>query len=176
MGSGIPAATAMGRLRTATSTLADLDLDPARILTHLDKITQDLDPFFATCSYAVYDPYLHQLHIASAGHLPPVLVPDGGPPRLLDLPSGTPLGVGGGAFETTTVALEPGDQLVLYTDGLVETRHDPIDERLAHLLRLLQGPPSDPEDRCERLLRALRKPSDHDDVALLIAQAHPLKT
>ena len=59
---------------------------------------------------------------------------------------------------------------------LVETRHDPLDERLAHLLRLLQGPPSDPEDRCERLLRALRKPSDHDDVALLIAQAHPLKT
>ena len=61
----------------------------------------------------------------------------------------------------------------LSTGGSV---HDPLDERLAHLLRLLQGPPSDPEDRCERLLRALRKPSDHDDVALLIAQAHPLKT
>ncbi|CAM5631318.1 PAS/PAC sensor protein OS=Streptomyces viridochromogenes OX=1938 GN=ADK34_35805 PE=4 SV=1 [Streptomyces viridochromogenes] len=175
MGSGIPAATAMGRLRTATSTLADLDLDPARILTHLDKITQDLDPFFATCAYAVYDPYLHLLQIASAGHLPPVLVPAGGPPRLLDLPSGTPLGVGGGSFETTTVALDPGDQLVLYTDGLVETRDDPIDERLDHLLRLLEGPPSTPEDRCDRLLRALRKPSDHDDVALLIAQAHPVK-
>ncbi|KAB2976698.1 SpoIIE family protein phosphatase [Streptomyces sp. SS1-1] len=175
MGSGIPAATAMGRLRTATSTLADLDLDPARILTHLDKITQDLDPFFATCVYAVYDPYQHVLQIASAGHLPPALVPDGGPPRLLDLPSGTPLGVGGGSFETTTVALDPGDQLVLYTDGLVETRDDPIDERLDHLLSLLEGPPSAPEDRCDRLLLSLRKPSDHDDVALLIAQAHPVK-
>ncbi|MFJ7147231.1 SpoIIE family protein phosphatase [Streptomyces sp. NPDC100445] len=174
MGSGIPAATAMGRLRTATSTLADLDLDPARILTHLDKITHGLDPYIATCVYAVYEPHRALLHVASAGHLPPVLVRAGKPPELLDLPTGTPLGVGGVPFETTTLRLEPGDQLVLYTDGLVETRDDPIDERLEDLLRLLASPDPSTEDTCDRLLRELRHPAGHDDVALLIARAQPL--
>ncbi|MFF9769107.1 SpoIIE family protein phosphatase [Streptomyces sp. NPDC014636] len=176
MGSGIPAATTMGRLRTATSTLADLDLDPARILTHLDKITRDLDPYIATCVYAVYDPHRAQLHVASAGHLPPVLVRAGERPELLDLPTGTPLGVGGVPFETTTLDLLPGDRLVLYTDGLVETRNDPIDERLDDLLTLLTKPDRTAEETCDRLLRQLRHPAGHDDVALLIVRAQPLAT
>jgi PAS domain S-box-containing protein len=174
MGSGIPAATAMGRLRTATSTLADLDLAPSRILTHLDKITQGLDPYFATCLYAVYDPRHCRLQLACAGHLPPVLVRSGEPPELLDLPTGIPLGVGGGLFETSALAMNPGDQLVLYTDGLVETRDDPIDKRLDDLLRLLSPPCSSAEETCDRLLEQLRKPADHDDVALLIAHAQAL--
>ncbi|MGC2997899.1 SpoIIE family protein phosphatase [Streptomyces sp. G35A] len=174
MGSGIPAAAAMGRLRTATSTLADLNLGPARILTHLDKITHGLDPYFATCVYAVFDPHAALLHVASAGHLPPVLVRTGRPPELLDLPTGTPLGVGGVPFETTTLDLRPGDQLVLYTDGLIETRDDPIDERLDDLLRLLSLPYRSAEETCDRLLQRLRHPADHDDVALLIARAQPL--
>ncbi|MEU2060295.1 SpoIIE family protein phosphatase [Streptomyces sp. NPDC013455] len=174
MGSGIPAATTMGRLRTATSTLADLDLDPARILTHLDKITRDLDPYLATCVYAVYDPRHARLHVASAGHLPPVVVRAGGRPELLDLPTGLPLGVGGVPFETTTCELGPGDRLVLYTDGLVETRHDPIDERLEDLVRLLTPADQSIEETCDRLLRQLRHPAGHDDVALLIAHALPL--
>ncbi|MEU1320504.1 SpoIIE family protein phosphatase [Streptomyces tibetensis] len=174
MGSGIPAATAMGRLRTATSTLADLDLAPSRILTHLDKITQGLDPYIATCVYAVHDPHAGRLQVACAGHLPPVLVRAGRPPELLDLPTGTPLGVGSGPFETSVVAMNPGDQLVLYTDGLVETRDDPIDKRLDELLRLLSPPCRSAEETCDRLLRELRNPADHDDVALLIAHAQPL--
>nr|WP_263981806.1 SpoIIE family protein phosphatase [Streptomyces sp. TML10] len=176
MGSGIPAATAMGRLRTATSTLADLDLDPARILTHLDKIILGLDPYIATCVYAIYDPHRARLQVASAGHLPPVLIRAGEPPELLDLPTGTPLGVGGVPFETTTVDLSPGDRLVLYTDGLVETRNDPIDERLDDLLRLLNSPDPSTEETCDRLLRELRHPAGHDDVALLIARAEPRPT
>ncbi|MEV8561708.1 SpoIIE family protein phosphatase [Streptomyces sp. NPDC051917] len=170
MGSGIPAATAMGRLRTATSTLADLGLEPSRILTHLDKITHGLDPYIATCVYAVYDPHRGRLQMASAGHLPPVLIRAGRPPELLDLPTGTPLGVGGVPFETTTLDLEPGDQLVLYTDGLVETRTDPIDERLNDLLRRLSVPYRSAEETCGRLLEQLRHPASHDDVALLIAR------
>ncbi|KJK38175.1 PAS/PAC sensor protein [Streptomyces variegatus] len=176
MGSGIQAATAMGRLRTATSTLADLDLAPSRILTHLDKITQGLDPYIATCVYAVYDPHHSRLHVACAGHLPPVLVRAGRPPELLDLPTGTPLGVGSGPFETSALAMNPGDQLVLYTDGLVETRDDPIDKRLDVLLHLLSPPFRSVEETCDRLLRQLRSPDDHDDVALLIARARPAGT
>ncbi|MEU4498320.1 SpoIIE family protein phosphatase [Streptomyces sp. NPDC023998] len=173
MGSGIDAAATMGRLRTATSAFADLDLDPAQVLQHLDKITSGLKHYIVTCVYAVYDPHRSQCHIATAGHLPPALVRSGEHPELLDLPTGIPLGVGGVAFETTTVDLGPGDQLVLYTDGLVETRHHPIDERLETLRHLLERPDRSLEETCDRLLQELRRPDDPDDVALLIARTQP---
>jgi PAS domain S-box-containing protein len=171
MGSGIDAAATMGRLRTATNTLASLDLDPARLLEHLDKITSGLDQSIATCVYAVHDPRLGQCRIANAGHLPPARVRTGHPPELLDLPTGAPLGVGGVAFSTTTVELCPGDQLVFYTDGLVETRRHSLDERLDMLLTLLDGPERPLEEVCDLLLRTLHHPDNHDDVALLIARA-----
>jgi serine phosphatase RsbU (regulator of sigma subunit) len=82
-----------------------------------------------------------------------------------------PLGVGGVAFSTTTIDLEPGDQLVLYTDGLVETRRHPLDERLQMLLTLLDDPQRPLEEVCDLLLRTLHQPDNHDDVALLVARA-----
>ncbi|MFE9775133.1 SpoIIE family protein phosphatase [Streptomyces sp. NPDC005931] len=173
MGSGIPAAATMGRLRTATNTLASLDLDPARLLEHLDRITGGLEQAIATCVYAVHDPGLRQCRIANAGHLPPVRVRAGHAPELLDLPTGVPLGVGGVAFSTTTVDLAPGDRLVFYTDGLVETRRHTLDERLDRLLSLLNGPDRPLEEVCDLLLRTLHEPDNFDDVALLIARATP---
>ncbi|MEV7402980.1 SpoIIE family protein phosphatase [Streptomyces sp. NPDC091267] len=170
MGSGINAATTMGRLRTATQTLSKIGLRPAEVLGHLDEITADLDPWFATCVYAVYDPNLNTCRVSTAGHLPPVLIPDGGVPRLLDLPAGAPLGVGGVPFSDVTVDLGPGDRLVLYTDGLVETRDQDIDTRLEALTGLLHAPDPSLEESCDRLLRELRDPSHHDDVALLMAR------
>jgi PAS domain S-box-containing protein len=173
MGSGIDAAATMGRLRAATAAFADLDLDPAQILRHLDTTTSRLEQYIATCVYVTYDPHRAECRIANAGHLPPVLVRSGRRPRLLDVPAGIPLGVGGAPFETTIVGFSPGDLLVLYTDGLVETRHQPIDERLDALLRLLESPDSPLEETCDRLLGRLRHPDGHDDVALLIARARP---
>ncbi|MFF1395053.1 SpoIIE family protein phosphatase [Streptomyces sp. NPDC058287] len=174
MGSGINAAATMGQLRTATRTLADLDLAPAEVLRHLDHTAAELDPAFATCIYAVYDPHRGECRIAVAGHLPPILVKPGGRPELLDLPSGTPLGVGDIAFQETTVRMECGDQLVLYTDGLIETRSDAIDARINTLLALLSDPQGSLDEVCDHLLVALRDQDDHDDVALLIARARPL--
>lgn len=171
MGNGIDAAATMGRLRTATCTLADLDLDPDQVLQHLDKITRGLEHYIATCIYAVYDPHSHRCRLANAGHLPPVLAAAGRRPRLLDLPTGAPLGVGGVPFHTTAVDLNPGDRLILYTDGLVETRHHAIDERLDTLLHTLDEPRRPLDETCQWLLHALRHPDDHDDVAILIAQA-----
>ncbi|MEV7320765.1 SpoIIE family protein phosphatase [Streptomyces sp. NPDC093970] len=171
MGNGINAAATMGRLRTATNTLASLGLDPAVLLEHLDKTTSGLDHSIATCVYSVHDPSLRQCRIANAGHLPPVRVRPGRPPELLDLPTGVPLGVGGIPFATTTVDFEPGDELVLYTDGLVETRSHSLDERLDALLALLDGPARPLEEVCDLLLRELHHPDNHDDVALLIARA-----
>ncbi|TVZ78372.1 SpoIIE family protein phosphatase [Streptomyces sp. BK340] len=175
MGSGISAAATMGQLRTATTTLASLGLDPALLLEHLDKTTSALDHSIATCVYAVHDPHLRQCRIANAGHLPPARVRPGHPPELLDLPTGVPLGVGGVGFSTVTVDFEPGDELVFYTDGLVETRRHSLDERLDFLLSLLGDPARPLEEACDLLLRTLHHPDNHDDVALLIARAQELE-
>lgn len=75
-------------------------------------------------------------------------------------------------FSDVTVPLGPGDRLVLYTDGLVETRDDDIDSRLETLLGLLRTPDASLDATCDRLLRELRDPDDHDDVALLMARVH----
>ncbi|MFF5476742.1 SpoIIE family protein phosphatase [Streptomyces sp. NPDC012935] len=170
MGNGIDAAATMGRLRTATCAYADLDLEPGSVLQHLDKITCDLEHYIVTCLYAVYDPRTGQCHIANAGHMPPALARPGRVPELLELPTGAPLGVGGIPFESTTVELGPGDLLVLYTDGLVETRLHPIDDRLNVLLGFLDEPHRPLEETCDLLLYGLRHPDDHDDVALLVAR------
>ncbi len=171
MGSGIDAAATMGRLRTVTSALAELELSPDRLLEQLDKITARLDHYIATCVFVIYDPHHWQCQVANAGHLPPVRVRADHAPELLDVPTGVPLGVGGVTFRTTTFDLAPGDQLVLYTDGLVETRHQHLDDRLEKLLSLLDDPHRSIEDTCDRLLRSLCRPDNHDDVALLIARA-----
>ncbi|GGZ02380.1 hypothetical protein GCM10010300_52920 [Streptomyces olivaceoviridis] len=171
MGNGIDAAATMGRLRTATCAYADLDLDPDEVLQHLDKITCDLEHYIVTCLYAVFDPHTRQCRMANAGHMPPALARAGEDPRLLDLPSGVPLGVGGIRFETATTVLGPGDLLVLYTDGLVETRQHSIDDRLNTLLGFLDAPERPLEEICDLLLYGLRHPDDHDDVALLVARA-----
>ncbi|MYQ48384.1 SpoIIE family protein phosphatase [Streptomyces sp. SID4985] len=171
MGNGIDAAATMGRLRTATCAYADLDLPPESILRHLDKITCDLEHYIVTCLYAVYDPATGRCTIANAGHLPPALARPGEPARFVDLPTAAPLGVGGVPFEATTVELAPGDLLVLYTDGLVETRQHAIDDRLRTLLTFLDEPARPLEETCDLLLYGLRHPDDHDDVALLVARA-----
>ncbi|MEW2304255.1 SpoIIE family protein phosphatase [Streptomyces sp. NPDC006655] len=171
MGNGIDAAATMGRLRTATCAYADLELPPAAVLQHLDKITCDLEHYIVTCLYAVYDPHTRRCEMANAGHMPPALVHPGAAPTLLELPAAAPLGVGGIPFETRSVELAEGDLLVLYTDGLVETRRHPIDDRLDVLLGFLEEPCRPLEEICDLLLHGLRHPDDHDDVALLVARA-----
>ncbi|MFE3637915.1 SpoIIE family protein phosphatase [Streptomyces cellostaticus] len=171
MGNGIDAAATMGRLRTATCAYADLDLAPDAVLQHLDRITCDLEHYIVTCLYAAFDPRTGRCTVANAGHMPPALARPGRAPELLDLPAGAPLGVGGVEFETATVELGPGDLLVLYTDGLVETRQHSIDDRLNVLLGFLDEPERPLEETCDLLLYGLRHPEDHDDVALLVARA-----
>ncbi|MFD9209445.1 SpoIIE family protein phosphatase [Streptomyces sioyaensis] len=171
MGSGINAAATMGQLRNTTRALADLGLDPAQVLRHVDRSSTGLEQAIATCVYAVHDPHRGECRIATAGHLPPVVVRPGRAPELLELPTGAPLGVGDVTFHATTIALAPGDQLVLYTDGLVETRDQDIDTRLQVLLGLLDTPRLSLEETCDHLLSTLRHPDDYDDAALLIARA-----
>ncbi|MGP3923219.1 SpoIIE family protein phosphatase [Streptomyces sp. 8N616] len=173
MGSGITAAATMGQLRTATRTLTALDLEPEAVIGHLDDVATSLEQTFATCLYASFDPHASRCRISNAGHLPPIVVFPDGKAHLLDIPTGVPLGVGGVPFTTADIDLTPGSRVVLYTDGLVETRDEPIDERLSALLRMLSGPRRSLERTCDLLLHSLRDPDGHDDVALLIAEVKP---
>ncbi|WP_051450888.1 SpoIIE family protein phosphatase [Actinospica robiniae] len=137
-GHDIRAASLMGQLRTVTRTLATLDLSPTEVLTRLDAIVAEMaGEAGATCNYVVLDPESGRCVIARAGHPPPALVRPDGIVEFPDLPAGLPLGVGGAAFESSELLLEPGSILVLYTDGLIESREASIDvgmDRLAHAL------------------------------------------
>ncbi|MFE6489862.1 SpoIIE family protein phosphatase, partial [Streptomyces sp. NPDC057757] len=171
MGHGIHSAAAMGRFRTAMQTLAALDLPPGQLLRHLDNLAQKLgDDHLATCLYAVYDPINRTCELASAGHVPPVLVHPDGSGELLEIPAGAPIGVGGVPFVAKTIDVSDGSMLVLCTDGLVEVRGGDIGAGLAALCGNLIDPQQSPEQACDEVLRRLHSDDRKDDVALLVAR------
>ncbi|MDH6588281.1 serine phosphatase RsbU (regulator of sigma subunit)/anti-sigma regulatory factor (Ser/Thr protein kinase) [Streptomyces sp. SAI-208] len=173
MGHGLNSAAMMGQLRTAVQTMAALDLPPAQLLRNLDDLAQRLgDTYLATCLYAVYDPIASELHLANAGHIPPVIVRAAdGRSELLDLPTGAPIGVGGVPFEAVRVRVEPGDRLLMCTDGLVEVRGEDIGVGLATLTESAAHPAASMDDACDAIVRALNpRGGRKDDVALLMAR------
>ncbi|MFD7280814.1 SpoIIE family protein phosphatase [Streptomyces sp. NPDC059862] len=178
MGHGLNSAAMMGQLRTAVQTMAALDLPPAQLLRNLDDLAQRLgDTYLATCLYAVYDPIASELHLANAGHIPPVLVrAEDGRSELLDLPTGAPIGVGGVPFEAVRVRLRPGDRLVMCTDGLVEVRGEDIGVGLATLCESAAHPAASMDDACDTIIRALNtRGGRKDDVALLMARLNGIE-
>ncbi|MEU6912485.1 SpoIIE family protein phosphatase [Streptomyces olindensis] len=188
VGHGIHAAATMGRLRTAVRTLADVDLPPEELLTHLDDVvirlsaeaSADPDPetagdVGATCLYAVYDPVDGRCSLARAGHVLPAVVSGDGTVDLLDLPPGPPLGLGGLPFEAAEVDLPEGSLLALYTDGLVEARDRDIEAGLTLLRHALAQPSASLEATCDTVLQALLPAGrPHDDAALLLARTRAL--
>jgi serine phosphatase RsbU (regulator of sigma subunit) len=146
VGHGLHASASMGRLRTAVRTLADVDLPPDELLTHLDDLVlhaedrqtagqvQPAGESGATCLYAVYDPASRRCALASAGHPLPLVISPDGTPAPVPVQPGPPLGIGGLPFEATELELPEGSLLALYTDGLVERRDRGLDERLALLV------------------------------------------
>jgi PAS domain S-box-containing protein len=185
VGHGIQASATMGRLRTALRTLADMDLAPDELLTHLDDLVIRLSAesgsagmtgdVGATCLYAVYDPITRRCTLARAGHPPPVLLPPDGPPRQIDVPPGPPLGLGGLPFESTELTLAEGTVLALYTDGLIESRDRDIDEGHQLLCHALARSSGSLDDTCGDILLSLLPPAGApDDVALLLARTRGL--
>ncbi|MFD5917816.1 SpoIIE family protein phosphatase [Kitasatospora sp. NPDC058201] len=171
MGHGLHSAAAMGRFRTAMQTLAALDLPPGQLLRHLDNLAHKLgDDHLATCLYAVYDPINRTCELASAGHVPPVLVHPDGTGELLEIPAGAPIGVGGVPFVAKTIDVSDGSMLVLCTDGLVEVRGGDIGAGLAALCGNLIDPRQSPEQACDVVLDRLHSDDRKDDVALLVAR------
>ncbi|MFJ5973178.1 SpoIIE family protein phosphatase [Streptomyces sp. NPDC093060] len=188
VGHGIHAAATMGRLRTAVRTLADIDLPPDELLTHLDDVvirlsaevssepdTESAGDIGATCLYAVYDPVAGCCTLARAGHVLPAVVNRDGTVNILELPAGPPLGLGGLPFEAAEIDLPEGSLLALYTDGLIEALDHDIETGLTRLCHALAQSSASLETTCDTVLEALL-PADrpHDDVALLLARTHAL--
>ncbi|MFE0253722.1 SpoIIE family protein phosphatase [Streptomyces sp. NPDC059010] len=179
MGHSMTSAAIMGQLRTTAQTLAGLDLPPQEVLHHLDEQAQRLGTDrMATCLYAVYDPVSHRITIANAGHPPPVLLHLGGRAEVLRVPAGAPIGVGGVDFEAVELDAPAGATLLLYTDGLVESRLrdvwtgiEQLREKLAATAQLT-GPDHPPplEALCDEVLDMLGPGDRDDDIALLAAR------
>ena len=180
-GHGVRAAVTMGRLRTAIHTLAMLELPPADTLQQLNELMQELgvrEPHFATCVYAIFDAVTGTCEVASAGHLPPLLVRPDGTNELLDVNPAPPLGVGSGPIQSRTLTIQDGSLLVLYTDGLVEKRGRDIDEGLGRL-RDIFGPGSadEPlEDLCRATLAGVYADERRDDIAVLMARLRRIQS
>ncbi|MFC8195091.1 SpoIIE family protein phosphatase [Streptomyces sp. NPDC057298] len=182
VGHGIHASVTMGRLRTAVWTLADVDLPPDELLTHLDDLVGHLaadessmdGEIGATCVYAVYDPVSRHCTIAAAGHPPPVVLLPDGTVEVVEVAAGPMLGVGGLPFEATELDLPEGAVLALYTDGLVEARDLDVDAGTAALCTALAAPARNLEDACDNVLKALLPERPADDVALLLARTRAL--
>nr|WP_285530383.1 SpoIIE family protein phosphatase [Streptomyces lavendulae] len=173
MGHSMTSAAIMGQLRTTMQTLAQLDLPPAEVLHHLDEQAQRLgSDRMATCLYAVYDPVSHRITIANAGHPPPVLLHLGGRAEVLRVPPGAPIGVGGVDFEAVELDAPAGATLLLYTDGLVESRlldvWTGIDRLCQRLSITAHG--TDVEELCDDVLDMLGPADRDDDIALLAAR------
>lgn len=174
LGHGARSAAVMSHLRTAVQTLAALDLPPDQILRQLDNLAHRLgEDHLATCLYAVYDPIARCCVLASAGHVPPLLVRGDGRVERVEVPSGAPIGVGGVAFDTVEVTIRDGDTLVLYTDGLVEERGHDLDERIRALgerLRALDVPALSPDAVCDAVIATAARETSEDDVAVVAAR------
>ncbi|MCW7943485.1 PAS/PAC sensor protein [Streptomyces hygroscopicus] len=192
VGHGIRASATMGRLCTAVRTLADVDLAPDELLTHLDDLVLRLDrrepgdgtdrpahspgEVGASCLYAVYDPVSRRCSMARAGHPQPALATPDGTVRFLDVPAGPPLGLGGLPFEVTEFVLPEGSVLALYTDGLIESPARDVDEACEVLSATLADPRRPLEEMCDRALHELLPEARTDDVALLLTRTRALST
>ncbi|MEU9419056.1 SpoIIE family protein phosphatase [Streptomyces sp. NPDC048272] len=187
-GHGLNATAAMGRLRSAVQTLADLDLSPDELLAHLDDLVvrfiEDDDRqepeadapsalIGATCLYATYDPVSRTCVLAGAGHPPPVLASRGRPGTgPVTYRPGPVLGTGGQPFEPVELRLGPGDVLAFH-GGTLGRDTDGSERRLEALgAGVRDGADSGlpVTEIGHQILGALLHEPPHDDLTLLVVR------
>jgi PAS domain S-box-containing protein len=176
VGHDITAAAVMGQLTSVYRALLVEAPTPSAMIDRLQASWSVLGlQRMATALFATLDPATGQLAIASAGHLPPLLINQGAaeflpvrPSRMLGAPPAP-----APALEWAGV-LPAGATLVLFTDGLVESRTADLDEGLDDLVAAVaRSGTSDPDDLCDRLLDELTGTHRADDIALLVLTRLP---
>jgi serine phosphatase RsbU (regulator of sigma subunit) len=185
VGHDAQAAAAMGQARTIVRALAARDHEgPAAVLTEVEQVMETLQSqILATAVVARLEQTaeerergLTRLRWSNAGHPPPMVITADGrvqvldgdrPDLLLGVRPDTPRGEG-------EVVLPWRSVVLLYTDGLVESRHEDIDhglDRLQDVLRELAG--RDLDELCDEVLARMLPTNPGDDVALIAVRLHP---
>jgi len=175
VGHGIPAAAVMAQLRTALRAYAVEGHAPGEVLELVNRLMTGIGPrAMTTLAFALIDTERTSLELVVAGHPPPLMISPAGEPSFLEVAAGMPLGVSELArYEAQTFAFEPGAMVLLYTDGLVENRTEPIDAGLERLRALAAGG-GGVEALCSKLVARLVPSERHDDVAMLAARIEPV--
>ncbi|MFE4368107.1 PP2C family protein-serine/threonine phosphatase [Streptomyces sp. NPDC056835] len=175
VGHGLPAAQVMGQLRSALSAASRTTDGPARALEVLGLYARSVEGAEnTTAATAFIDWNTHTITYSSAGHPPPALLHKDGTVEFLDRATDPPLGARPehAPRPQATVPFTEGSVLMLYTDGLIERRHEDIDTGLARLARsLAHHRAADPETLADALLADLLPPGGvTDDTAMVIVR------
>ncbi|MEU8677511.1 SpoIIE family protein phosphatase [Streptomyces sp. NPDC048560] len=190
-GHDVRAAGLMGQLRIALRAYASEGHRPDAVLSRASRFLAGLAeeqgggdesaaPRFATCLYAEADPESGTLDIARAGHPDPVVISADGTAVIRQTAGGLPLGIEADSdYPTTRVVLEPGETIMLCTDGLIETGGHDMATGWSRLRPVLEEPTEDLEKLADALVQAVHGPTSHyttgpladrreDDIAVLV--------
>lgn len=167
------AAAVMGQLRIVLRAYAAEGHTPATVMARASVFLHELDTErFATCLYAEADLSTGVVQLVRAGHLDPLLRLTDGTCRRLPVDGGLPLGLsaefGRLEYPVGTVELDPGQALILCTDGLVEQPGADLDDGLQALTALVGSGPHDLGDLGDLLCESVDERGGDDDVALLL--------
>ena len=168
-GHGLAAVSDMAAARFGLRTLAASDPTPEHVLAQLSHLVRRFeDDAMITALYGVLDPVNLTWTYANAGHLCPVVRRCDGTTVLLEHPPSLPLGIGE-HYASHTVELSPKATVILYSDGLIERRHEPITDGLGRLVAACSEGPDGAEDLADHLLeRLVEHSSNEDDIAIAI--------
>jgi len=171
VGHGLGAAAIMAQLRTALRAYAIDGHPPGEVVERVNRLMWQLGPTaMTTLAYLVVDPMGESIDLVTAGHPPPLVIGPDGEAGYLPLTGGVALGVTPTARYTAVPhALRLGSTVMLYTDGLVESRVQPIDTGLERLRGLASGS-FDPEALCDAVTADLVPERPADDIAMIVAR------
>ncbi|MCF3119787.1 serine/threonine-protein phosphatase [Streptomyces arenae] len=167
------AAAVMGQLRIVLRAYAAEGHTPATVMARASGFLHELDTErFATCLYAEADLSTGVVQFVRAGHIDPLVQLTDGSCRRVPVDGGLPLGLsaefGRLDYPVTTLELDPGQTLLLCTDGLVEEPGADLDDGMRVLAQLAATGPRDLQQLADRLCGVVDGRGGDDDAALLL--------
>ncbi|MFJ7083377.1 SpoIIE family protein phosphatase [Streptomyces griseus] len=167
------AAAVMGQLRIVLRAYAAEGHSPATVMARASVFLHELDTDrFATCTYAEVDLTTGVVQVVRAGHVDPLVRDVDGSCRRMPSDGGLPLGLsaefGRLEYPVSTVELDPGQTMILFTDGLVELPGSDLDEGMQLLTTLVTNGPHDLQKLADQLCDAVDGRGGQDDVAVLL--------